>query len=1204
MPRQWTDEQLDAITVRDCSAIVSAAAGSGKTTVLVERVLRLLTDEEKPVSPKQLVIVTFTNAAANEMRQRLQNGLTGLLDADADNAFLQQQQMLLQSANICTIHSFCFDLIKSNFHLLDISAGFRIADDTELTVLKRQAMEQVLEEYYAEKSDIIAPLADFFWDRNDRRIEEHITALYDFTRSVPFANAWLARQLSVYAQPLPLGSSIWAQDIFTQAAAILSYAESITQEALDMVSGLDKAERTADALQADLLLIRSAQSLVTSNDWDTLFAFLQGVKFGAFATAKLPLSDDERERLTTMRKRVKTLVKDELSKLIFCTEQTYLEDLQALTPIISYLLALTSSYTEQLKALKQERNVIDFSDAEQYAVQLLAKQEGDSFAQTDLAKELSCYYEHIVIDEFQDVNNLQDLIFSMLSRSGENIFVVGDVKQSIYRFRQANPDIFIRKRDGAAPYIREDFSGSHARITLTRNFRSRIEVTDTVNYLFESIMSRQAGEIEYDADERLVAAAEYPHAADRQTEVLILDKSATAEAEESNEPSAIVDEDKSSQEAAMVAARIRRLLDEGFLVSDGKGGLRPCRCRDFCILLRSTKGKAEMYLNELKKLDVRAMSGDAKGYFASREISVMLNLLRVIDNPLRDVPLVSVMLSPVYMFTADELAQIRIGSKGTPIYVAVLRAAEGGDALATHCAALLQSLRQLREYAASFSIQRLIRKIYGSTDFLAVVQVLDSGEQKRANLRLLLEYAAKFEQTGSSGLSAFLRYIERVLEQNADFEQANIISEAEDCVRIMTIHKSKGLEFPICIVADCGKHFNLMDLGSDLLLHADKGIGMKMREPERLKKYSTIPYEAIKLIKRKNTISEEMRLLYVAMTRAKEKLILSLSVKDLAASLKKLSLSCNAKGIIAPYAALSAASYADWMLMCLLRHEGGAQLRELAGVRDCIPVRTECGIAVVLGVDNDNVQADTDLQKEPQTQGNRFTAQPDSAMMNALEAALSFRYPHAPLCAMPAKLTVTELVKAEHDSAGNPKSRLLKRPKFMAQQGLTGAQRGDALHKFMQYADYACAAENPAAEVQRLCAQEYLTKQQGDVVNLQKVARFFASTVGKRIFASVRVYREYKFLSQIPATEYDANAPEGFEATPIFIQGIADCIFEEEDGLVLLDYKTDFAASPEELTARYGRQLLLYKAALEKIFGKPVKECILYSFGLEAAIAI
>ncbi|HKM33062.1 MAG TPA: helicase-exonuclease AddAB subunit AddA, partial [Oscillospiraceae bacterium] len=989
MSRNWTDEQLCAIDARGGSILVSAAAGSGKTSVLVERVLRLITDETNPIPADRLVIVTFTNAAAAEMKQRLNSEIMRRMEADPDNRLLQEQQILLGAASICTIHSFCFDLIRQNFHVLDISAGFRISDETEMKTLSSKAMEQTLNSLYSEQSDEMNTLVDFFCTKGDAELINHIEKLYRFTRSIPFPDNWLDAQLAFYSNP-SLEENKWVNDIFNVTQDILSDAYDVNSDMHTMLNPTNEDKATIAALETldnDLLIMQKLQSLVKLKAWDDMRKELNQIKFTAFRTSKLTT---DIEMLKQKRESVKSLITKDLSRLFICSKTEYIEDMKLLAKILTKLFNAVKIYSNTLIQIKKENNVLEFADAMHYALKLLTKNEDGKNVQSELAKELSSYYEYIIIDEFQDVTTVADEVFNLISRNGENLFIVGDVKQSIYRFNQANPDLFISKKEEASDFNVND--PQHiSRVFLTRNFRSRPEVTKFVNFIFEKIMSKKAGEIDYDSGELLKAAATYPEAEDRDVELCVIDTKLV------NDNSDDEDDDKLTLEAKFVAQKIYNMIKSGYQVADGNGGMRACTYRDFCILMRSPSNRAGVYMEQLKDLGIDVASKEGRGYFSSREMMIMLNLLRIIDNPLRDISLASVMLSPMFSFNAQELAQIRIRNRSAALYIAVVEYT--GDELGEKCKRLIEALQMLREYAANYSIVRLISKVYDSADFLSVMQALDSGEQKSANLRLLLEYAAAFERSGGGGISGFLRYIDRVMESSDDVSQANVISDTDNVVRIMSIHKSKGLEFPICFVCSCSSRFNLMDLNAELLLHYDKGVGVKINERRKLKKYTTLPYEAIRYAIQSNTISEEMRLLYVALTRAKEKLIITLSEANLDSKLSKLSTLIADDCKISPYSALSARSFGDWLLLCALSHSSGEHLR----------ARIEYSPKIIIDDNFLNVEVISKFnfsQKESELQIT-YDSKPDINDVKRIQQALSFSYEDQELTRLPAKLTVT-----------------------------------------------------------------------------------------------------------------------------------------------------------------------------------------------------
>ena len=1217
MSRNWTPKQQDAINARGNSIIVSAAAGSGKTSVLVERVLRLLTDTDNPVPANRIIVVTYTDAAANEMRQRLIEGMSKLIEKEPNNDILHEQSMLLTNAHISTIHSFCLELMRDNFQELDLEAGFRICDEVELEVMKKQAIDEVFEEYYELHTGEMAELVQFFGPTRDYKLEKTVLQIHKFLNSIPFPDEWLDSQLKKFSDAANSNLSEWSDIIYDEAEYLLSTAHDASiemlhiaklmqamksprdfapptfnirhspisrHEILALIEELIKKdvdiEKTLTMIEDDITVVEGLIAFVEKKDWEGAFKYTY--KFETFRKKEL---EGLGEALHAMREEVKKNTKA-AEKLFLCPKEEVKSDMGKLYPILKQLVNLTMSFSDKLTEIKAEKGVVDFSDFMHFAVKLLTCEEDGKRTKSALAKELSDYYEYIIIDEFQDVNDIQDEIFRLLSRDEKNIFIVGDVKQSVYRFNQANPDILIKKKNRAIDYPSYDKDTDWVKIFLSNNFRSRVEVTDTVNYFFKKLMSKQAGEIDYDENEHLIPSAQFQDADDRNTEISIIktgDK--VVDVDEAGEP--INEITDLEIEAKHVAERIRRMIDSGYEIED-RGVMRPCRYSDISILMRSPNSRAPVFIEALLERGIPAATPLQKGYFDSREIMVVLNLLKIVDNPLRDIEMVSVMMSPMFMFTAEEMAEIRLKSSNARMYFSVQKASEEGN---TKCGEFLQILSELREYSASHSIERFIRKIYDTTDFLALIGVHDGGEQKQANLRLLVEYANKYESNGAGGLSGFIRYVDDVIEQKSDFEQANVISPNDNAVSILSIHKSKGLEYPICIVSCCGVKFNLQDTYDQLLLHINHGFGVKIREHKLLKLYPTLQYNANSHIMKTEQISEEMRLLYVALTRAKEKLIITFTEKNLKMKLLALKRKVDYFGAIPPKAILSCRSFSDWILLCMLGHKDGIELRKIAAHHDAIVYRDGADINLTI-IDADTVLSDE--LSEPE-----FAHSADDGIVRRIASNIEYSYPNSVLCGLPSKLTVTEIVREETNS-----DVLLSRPTFMASQGMTGAQRGEALHKFMQFANYDKASISALDEIARLSNERFISREEANVIDSAKVEAFFDSELAKRILSSENVLREYKFMSRIRAAEYAKDIDEEFADTEITIQGIADCIFEEEGELILLDYKTDYVKTEDELVKKYGRQLELYSKAIGDILEMNVKESIIYSFSLGREIIL
>ena len=1217
MSKKWTQQQQDAINARGNSIIVSAAAGSGKTSVLVERVLHILTDTENPVPANRIIVVTYTDAAANEMRQRLIEGMGKLIEKEPNNDLLHEQSMLLTNAHISTIHSFCLELMRDNFQELDIEAGFRICDEVELEVMKKQAIDEVFEEYYELYPGQMAELVQFFGPTRDYKLEKTVLQIHNFLNSIPFPDEWLENQLNKFSDAENANLSEWSDIIFDEAEFLLTTAHDISIEMLQIAklmqamaspndfappifnirhSPISKIEilglikelilkdvdigNTVAMIEEDITVIEGLIALVEKRDWESAFEYTY--KFKMFRKKEL---EELGEALHAMRESVKKNIKS-AQMLFLCSEEEVKSDMGKTHPILEQLIKLTKSFSEKLTEIKSEKGVVDFSDFMHSAVKLLTTEKEGRRTKSALAKELSDYYEYIIIDEFQDVNDIQDEIFRLLSRDEKNIFIVGDVKQSVYRFNQANPDILIKKKDRASNYPCHDEDTDWVRIFLSNNFRSRVEVTDTVNFFFKKLMSKQAGEIDYDENEQLIPSAQFQDADDRNAEICIIETTdKIGEVDDTGDPIAEITD--LEIEAMYVADRIRDLVDNGYEIED-KGVMRPCRYSDISILMRSPNSRAPAFIKALLDRGIPAATSTQKGYFDSREIMVVLNLLKIVDNPLRDIEMVSVMMSPMFMFTAEEMAEIRLQSSSARMYFTVQKAASQGN---SKCDDFLQTLNELREYSASHSIERFIRKIYDTTDLLALIGVHDGGEQKQANLRLLVEYANRYESSGAGGLSGFIRYVDDVIEQKSDFEQANVISPNDNAVNIMSIHKSKGLEYPICIVSCCGVKFNLKDTYDQLLLHINHGFGVKIREHELLKLYPTLQYNANSYTMRTEQISEEMRLFYVALTRAREKLIVTFTERNLEKKLLSLRARISYAGTISPRAILSCRSFSDWILICMLGHKNGMQLRQIVSYEDATIYRDGTDIKLTI------TDVDTILSEELGEQ--EFMHIADDDIVKRITSNIEYSYPNSVLSKLPSKLTVTEIVREETNS-----DVLLSRPAFMASQGMTGAQRGEALHKFMQFADYYNASRSASDEIERLLNEKFITKEEASVIDSAKVEVFFNSGLAKKILASENVLREYKFMSRISAAEYVEDIDKEFANTQITIQGIADCIFEDDGELVLLDYKTDYVKTEQELIKKYGRQLELYSKAIGDILEMNVKESIIYSFSLGKEIIL
>ncbi len=1154
MARIWTENQQDAIDARRGTVLVAAAAGSGKTAVLVERALKRMTDPENPTPADRLLIVTFTKAAAAEMRARLERRLREMLREDPGSALLRRQSVLLSQAHIGTVDSFCAELVREFFHELDVAADFKILSDKQKEDITWEALNQVMESSFEEESFLA--LADAFsGERSDRKLMEIVLRLYGFMQSHPFPRRWLEEKVKLYEASVPFEKTPWGEVILNHVRQTAEYCLQVGERALREL--LEENEEFKKAFLpvflADKDLCEKVYDLACGGDWDGLYKLLSRLSFQRRGALKGYEEDVEKERLELFREEIKGSLQD-LCELIASDSAQSTRELQETAPLISGLSQLTLAFSQRYEAKKRELGFLDYSDLEHLAIRLFLTEEGKP---TPIAQEVSLRFEEIMIDEYQDVNEVQDSLFRAISRQENNLFMVGDVKQSIYGFRRAMPEIFLGRRGSFQKYDRT-FDRYPAYLVLDRNFRSRSTVTGTVNFVFSRLMSKEAGDIEYTGEEKLVCGAEYGEKDGCETELVFLEREREIPAEEA--------------ESAYLAGKIREMLQNGFTVTDG-GEERPAHYGDFCILLRSANQYAHSYARALQKLGIPAKASASGGFFAAAEIAVMLSFLRVIDNPNQDIPLLSVLMSPIYGFTAQETAELRLSDRERSLYLTLCEAAKEN----ARCLKVLEDLRKYRAVCSTLSCDAFLGLFYQQTGYPDIVLSMDAGEERLANLHLLRQYARDFEASGFHGISGFVRFLDRLRENRSDLEAAQPAVGEEKTVQVMSIHKSKGLEFPVCILAGCGRNF--VQERSDVLLHPELGLGIKLRSKELPVRSTTAAREAIALSTEKSEAAEELRVLYVAMTRAREKLILVTSGTGLEKTLLRLSCEIT-QDRPAPHAVRSVKNAGQWLMLCALSHPDGKELRERVRARE-LPLCTEDGAS--WKVSFETVRAA--CREEREEVGKEIPAQADQELLERLRKKVEFRYPGEEELIVPAKVSASRL------TAGKEEVRL-SRPAWLGEQGMTPTERGIALHDFMQYADFSLAAKDPEKELARLTKERFLTPEQGGAVDLKRVKRFFESPLGKRTLCAKELQKERRFTAVIPA--YMAGGPRESEA-PVILQGAVDCTFLDETGLHIIDFKTDRIKSAEELWERYGIQIRLYAYAMEQVTGQKVGELFFYS---------
>lgn len=1177
----WTTDQRHAIECRKGSVLVSAAAGSGKTAVLVERVIRRLTDKDNPCSAEDLLIVTFTRAATAQMREKIGAAILKRLSEDPTDRHLRRQYMLLPFAKICTIDSFCNDLVRENFHALGISPDYSLLDNETAVIMKNDVCEAMLERAYEEDLDgRFSELSDMMSSgSSDEDFAKLIIKMYDISTAYPFPDLWLDSLIGEYSQP-DINKSRWGGIIKKYVCDMLDYCVSSSR---DMMTAMESDPIVADAygaaVQSDINMYAELREKINS-DWDEALEAFKTVKYMSLGRVSKGYESETKNVVTTARKKLKDLLK-KVPGIMCVSSEEHADDMRLLRDPVTKLIELVKQFGREYSAEKDKMNSADFSDILHRALNLLAVSDGSGgYIKTDLARELSSHYVEILVDEYQDINEAQDMIFRAISADENNLFTVGDVKQSIYRFRQAMPEIFLRRRSTTHSFE----SGKYPLgITLGSNFRSRVGVTSCVNYIFRQLMSTEAGELEYDDSEALNAAAKYPERDTPDCELhVVTDKGNRADTLEA--------------QARYVARYIDRTVREGKTLVTKGGALHPASYGDFCILLRTAKNVSSVYANALSERGIPVFSPETGGFFEAAEISFILSLLRVLDNPVQDIPLAAVMLSPLFGFSAGELADIRASAKERleagetePLYRSVAVSADEGDEKA---AAFLKKIESLRRLSLTLSAGELVRRVCEETGFDAIVGAMPDGERRRLNVGLLCDYAEKYEAAGNLGLSGFIRFIDKVARTSGDLATAARPSENADIVRIMTVHQSKGLEFSICILADMQHAFNERDNTESVLISSSAGLGMKRRTEDGISVYDTASRRAAVITSERMGRSEEMRVLYVALTRAKENLVMVTSVPNPEKGLAKVAVECGIGERANPFAVLRMNNFSDLVLTALMRHPAADELRKLSGVD--VPIFLSEKDRFKLKV----VVSDSESFMTESANEQKIAAKP--VFFNEVQARLDYSDPRSVLSSVPAKRAASD----GSERGINREYFASSRPAFMSSGGLTPAQRGTATHKFMQFSNYAAARADIESELARLVDGGFLSEDEGKAVNIGAAKRFFMSPLAERIFASDNVMREKKFAALFPAKFFYPELTGEAAEEKIVVQGIADCVFVEDGELVIVDYKTDTGVDAETLLDRYSAQLEIYREALSQALGMPVKETLLYSFFMNSTVKV
>lgn len=1164
---EWTREQSMAIDGRDGSLLVSAAAGSGKTTVLVERVIRRLTDIQNPCPADKLVIVTFTKAAAAQMKERIEAALTKRISQTGD-PWLMKQQLLLQSAKICTIDSFCGDLVRENFHQLGISADYSVADKGELNRYEDTAVKKVLADMYRSERDDFKALSDAVSSGgSDAALESVIKSVYSSVSSFPFPESELQKLAEPYRGNESVAESIWGRFVLDEAAAKLRYCLQLMEQAQEILSQPDDSvQAVADALGTlvpeEISLYRDMVRMAEDGAWDELYYRLNYHVYQRF-TNKRNIDPTVKCAVKSRRDRAKATA-EKVKSYICVNSADFERDRKALMPLVECLVECVVNYSRELNAIKRLNDKFDFGDIEHLALELLVERDGGEIKKTQLARSLAENYVEIMVDEYQDTNMLQDMLFSAVSNDERNMFFVGDVKQSIYRFRQAMPEIFLSRRDSLPAF---DGSSYPARVNLSSNFRSRNGVTSAVNFVFRQLMSKRLGEIVYDESEQLNPMANYPPKDTPDVEFRL-------RADDENET-----------EPVHIAKYIKELLASGRLIKHGDTQ-SPIVAGDICILTRA-KTRMLGYAQALEELGIPAVcvvEGELSG---SAEVRMILSLLRVLDNPLLDIQLTAVMMSPLFGFTASELARVRTGAKkDVPVYRSVVAAAENGD---SKCRKFLDKMDSVRKISIGMGAAEFMRRLFDETDIISVARALDEPEQRVANLWSLLDLAGSFDATGACGLSAFLRFIDSAEQKGTEFN----ISEDSHAVKIMSIHKSKGLEFGVCILADLSGSLIHAEKGN-VVLSRTLGLGMLLRDKFSGKSLYTLPFVAGELSARLMDLSEETRVLYVAMTRAKEQLVI-VATCNYEDKLKAVSLAFDSQGSGLTYGyAGSASTYIDWLLPIFARHIDACDFRmfDESGLSDLV-VSPDFSVKATVC----KSAAEQEDVSEPQSV-TQMLCQPDENLIQLIKERMEYVYPYSSLSGAVAKKQASGFADESFDEEYFASSR----PAFMNSGGLTAAQKGTLTHKYLQLCDL--SDDDISTQINRMVADGLFSEQEAKELRRDEIEAFYSSDICQRIRASSHVMREKKFAMLMPVGEAYPELPDIVKDESIVVQGMLDLAFVEDGQIVIVDYKTDRGVSEDVIRERHYEQLFIYSRAMEKCTDFKVKAAYIYSLSLKKEIRV
>ncbi len=1225
---KWTKEQEQAIYEKNTNILVAAAAGSGKTAVLVERIINKIINENIDID--KLLVVTFTNAAASEMRERVLNAIYEKLENDSENQNLQRQITLLNKASICTIDSFCLDVVRNHFYELDnVSPNFRIGDTTEIELLKQEIIEEIFEKKYEEEDKDFNTLINTYTSyRDDTPLKEIILKIYNYIQSNPFPEKWLNEKIEMFnlegkkEEYSDFSNTVWGEELLKEVEEELIDDITALQDIEESLSFDPELNKFWQTIRSDIDMLQTLKNNL--DNWDRAYEISKNINFVTWPRKKIESSIKEEAKI--IRDDVKKKLNKVINKILICDSDEAKQDIQDMYNVLDKLKYVILEFQEEFSKRKRERNIVDFNDIEHFALKILLKEtEEGKIEPTDVAKKYKEKYIEMAIDEYQDSNLVQEYILNAVSK-GDNIFMVGDVKQSIYKFRQAMPELFLDKYKNYKK-IEDKKQEDNLKIKLFKNFRSRENVLKFTNLIFQDIMSNLLGDIEYNQEEYLNLGAQYPEEKQNlNTEINIIDLKENEE-EQSNVSTEDLNENVENEEqqeriedieleARFVANKIREIVQNKYQIWDAKKDTyRDIKYKDIVVLLRSTSNIAPIFEQEIIRLDMPVFSDSSQEYLDSIEIQTIMSLLKIIDNPMQDIPLVTVLRSNIGKFTDDELVEIRLSDKYENYYTCMKKAKlDVNPKLKDKIQRFFESIEEWRKEQEYLSLDELIWKIYIDTGYYNYVGLMPNGALRQANLKMLFQRAKQYESSNFKGLYNFINFIEKLRLSSGDLGAAKLIGENDDVIRIMSIHKSKGLEFPVVFLSSTGKQFNLMDLNQNILLHQEMGIGVKYINYERQVQYDTLTKTAMRNKILVETLSEEMRILYVALTRAKEKLFITGLSKDYEKEAENIEKQiCRYPKYldkINPILVKKYKRYLDW-IMLVYNYE-----KETAKnfVNFNIYKKKEL-LNSFENIKKEEIDAKEFLEKQDV----------DNDKIKKIEEILNWSYDYELSTTIPTKTSVTKikqmqneeniettldnyLIDVEKDEKNKEKvqENSLPKPKFLRKEDddkITSAQKGTLVHLCLQKLNE--KQEYTLQEIKDLINElelkQIITNKESRSISTYKILAFTKSTIWKELRKAKVVEKEKPFYINIPAKEiYNQEIEED-----ILVQGIIDLYYiNENDELVLVDYKTDYVekGKEEELLNKYRKQLDLYKRALESALNRKVDKVYIYSVYLEKEI--